>query len=144
MTIPNTNLRIVLTFVDELKEVEVRAATTHFGLQLRHMGVVNGKKQLVEFLDEAGIDHYMIFSENPLDDTFKVTAFERSPKQIADALEKNFRLADEIQLKILNGDTLSDAEESFTVPMSLTVCSCFVRTDEGQERVRAWFNSKKV
>jgi hypothetical protein len=143
MTILNDNLRIILTFIDELKQVQVHAATTHSGLQLRNMGVVNGRGQLEDFLDKAGIDHYMIFSENPPDYTFKATAFERSPKQIADN-EKNFRMADEIQLKRLNGDTLTDAEQSLIVPMSLTVSSASVRADEGQDRVQAWFNTKNV
>ena len=145
MIIPNENLRITLIFLDELKQVDVRAATNHFGLQLqlRHMGILKGKEQLEDFLDKAGIDHYMIFSGNPLDYTFKATAFERSPKQIADALEKNFQTADELQLKILS-EPLTVTEQSFTVPMSLDVCSSSVRTDAGLERVRAWFNTEKV
>ena len=85
-----------------------------------------------------------MFCGEPLTNTFRGTAFEHSPKQIADDLEKNFQMADELQLKILNGDTLTDAEQSFTVPMSLTVCSSSVRTGEGLERVRAWFNAKRV
>src|ERR1019366_857985 len=131
MTIPNDNLRISLTFLDELKQVEVFAAINRFGPQLRIMGVVKGKKQLEDFLDKAGIDHYIICSGEPLTNTFRATAFEHSPKQIADDLEKNFQMADELELKLLNGDTLTDAEQSFAVPMSLTVCSSSVRTREG-------------
>ena len=144
MAIPNDNLRIILIFLDELNQVEVLAAINRFGPQLRIMGVVKGKEQLEDFLDKAGIDHYIICSGEPLTNTFRATAFEHSPKQIADDLEKNFQMADELQLKILNGDRLTDAEQSFTVPMSLTICSSSVRTSEGLERVRAWFNTKRV
>jgi hypothetical protein len=108
------------------------------------MGVVKGKEQLEDFMGKAGIDHYIICSGEPLTNTFRATAFEHSPKQIADDLEKNFEMAGELQLKILNGDMLTAAEHSFTVPMSLTVCSSSVRTDKGLERVRAWFNTRKV
>ena len=62
MTIPNDNPRISLTFLDELKQVEVFAAINRFGPQLRIMGVVKGKEQFEDFLDKAGIDHYIICS----------------------------------------------------------------------------------
>jgi hypothetical protein len=118
----------------------VHAATNRFGSQLRIMGAVKGRDQLQDLLRKVGIN-LILFSE-PLTNTFRQIA--RSPKQIAEAIEKSFQTADELELKILSEDTLTAAEQSFRAPMSLIVGSSSVRTDEGLARIQAWFDAKKV
>jgi len=144
MKIPNDRLRIFLTFPNELKLVKVLAATNRPYNQLRFMGVVEEKERLEDLLDEAGVDHYIICSGEPLTNNFRATAFENSPKQIADDLEEIFKTANELQLKILRGKVLTDAELSFTVPKRVHLCSSSVTADEGLARIQTWFNAGKV
>lgn len=109
------------------------------------MGVVRGKQQLQSFLEMAGIDHYIVSYGEPFASTFKSSTFEHSPKQIADDLEKAFQVVDELRIKILEGEKLSEGEHSHLtlLPKSLAVCSSSVRTDEGIERIRSWFRANK-
>jgi hypothetical protein len=144
MMITNDNLRIWLTFPNELNRVEVVAATNRSYGQRCFMGVVEGRERLEDLLDEAGIDHYIVSSGEPLTDGFCATAFERSPKQITDGLEESFNRSDEIPLKILRGNVVSDEERSFTPPKSLHLYSSSFRTDEGANRIAAWFNARKI
>jgi hypothetical protein len=110
------------------------------------MGIVRGKEQLESFLEMAGIDRYIISYGEPFVHTFRSTAFEHSPKQIANDLEKGFQTADELRIRILRGETLSEAEHSHLsgLPKSWTVCSSSVTTDEGVERIRSWFKANKA
>lgn len=140
MIIPHGNLFLVLK-PDELhpREQVVVYAENGFDPPLRFLGVVKGKDQLEDLLDKAGIDHRVNRSG---DDNFR-RAFECSPKQIADDLEKDFQMEDEIVRKILmisERGPLTDAEQSFKPPKSLSVCSSSVRTYEGVERILAWFS----
>ncbi len=140
--VPNDSLRLFLTFLDELKQVNVLAATNTIGSQLSTMGAVRGKEELRDLLDATGVDHYIICSGELLTAIF--TAYEKTPKQIVDGLEKEFKRAQELQLKILRGETLTDEERSFTVRPYLHVCSSSVKTDDGLERVRAWFRRRQI
>jgi hypothetical protein len=146
MTIPNDNLRLVFISLDELKLVAILAAANRFGLQLFSMEIVKGKEQLESFLDSAGIDRYIISYGEPFATTFKSTAFEHSPTQIANDLEKGFQTADEIRDKILRRETVSEAEHTHLslLPRSWSVCSSSVRAEEGIERIRSWFKANKV
>ncbi len=63
---------------------------------------------------------------------------------MVDDLQKSFDREDELIQKILRGGDLTDAERSFETPRSLRVCAGSVRTDEGLERIQAWFNTRKV
>jgi hypothetical protein len=145
MPIPNDSLRIHLIFLDELKQVEVLAATNPFDSPpLRMMGVVEGQGQVEDMLDRAGVDCYIICSGEPLTPTFKAAAFERSPKLIVEDLNKGFERAEELQRKIIGGGELTDQERSFRAPISLTVCASCVKTDQGLERVRAWFKANRT
>lgn len=56
-TIPKDSLRLFLTFLDELKQVNVLAATNRMGSQLSIMGAVKGKQQLQDVLEAARVDH---------------------------------------------------------------------------------------
>lgn len=123
MSIPSDNLRLVLIFVDQLRQVAVQAITNHHGFKLRNMGVVEGKEQLVDFLDRTAIDHYIVFSDN-----FGATAFEYTPKQIADGLEKAFQR--------VGGSSAAS--------ISLTVCSSSLKSNEGLEHTQAWFTAEEV
>ena len=146
MIIPNDNLRLVLISLNELKQVAILAATNQFGPQLFSMGIVNGKEQLETLLEMAGIDHYIVSYGEPFATTFKSTAFEHSPKQIANDLEKGFHTGGELRAKMHNGETLTDEQQSQLryLPKSWSVCSSSVETDEGIERIRSWFKAIKV
>ena len=144
MTTGNDSLRLVLISLNELKQVAVLAANG-FALQLHSMGVVKGKKQLETFLEMAGVDHYVVSYAEPFANTFKATPFDHNAKQIVAALEKAFRSADELRQRVEKGEKLSDEEQSQLrfLPRSWTVWSSSVKTDEGMERVKAWFKEKK-
>ncbi len=133
------NLHLILTFVDELNRVEVQAATSDSELRLHHMGALQGRKQLEDLMENAGVDHYLIFSGDVIDNTLRAEAVERTPKQIAEGLERWFRRADEREMKIVDGQTLTDVERSFILPLSLRVCSSSTPTAEGLQSFRAWF-----
>jgi len=146
MTIPNGYLRLFLISLNELKQVAILAAADEFGPQLSSMGIVKGKQQLEAFLVMAGIDRYVVSYGEPFVTTFKSTIFEHSPKQIVDDLEKGFQQADELRLKLRNGEELTDEEQSHLrfSPKSWSVCSSSVTTTEGVERIRSWFKANKV
>ena len=146
MTIANDNLRLVLISLNELKQVAILAAANQFGPQLLSMGVVKGKEKLETFLEMAGIDRYIVSYGEPFATTFRSAAFDHSPKQIANDLDKGFQLAAELRLKMLRGEKLTDAEDSQLRlwPRNWSVCSSSVRTDEGIERIREWFKANKV
>lgn len=140
-TIPNDSLRLFLTFLDELKQVNVLAATNSVGNQLAVVGAVKGKKELQDLLETAGIDHYIICS-GELSMAIYV-AYEKTPQQIVNGLEKEFNRAHELQLKILKGGKLTDEEKSFAVRPLLHVCASSVKTDDGLKRIESWSNKKK-
>ncbi len=140
-TIASDSLRVFLTFLDELRQVNVLAATNKIGSQLSVMGAVQGKEQLRDLLDAAGVDHYIICSGELSTAIF--TAYEKSPELIVDGLEKEFKKAHELQLKILNGGTLTEEERSFAVRPYLHVCSSSVKTDEGLKRIHSWFKGRR-
>lgn len=142
MIIPNDNLRIFLTFLSELDKVQVSAATNGREPKLNIMGVVENKEQLLALLDVAGIDNWIILSGEPFTPGFRVTAHEHTPKQIIEVLEKGYRRADELQLKILNGGKLTEEEQSFSMPFGIHLCSSFVKTHEGLRRIKDWFESQ--
>jgi hypothetical protein len=143
MAIPTNNLRLFLTFVDDLKQVRVLAVTNRIGgSQLAFMGAVEGKDQLQQLLEAAGINHYIVSSGDILGVSFKSTAYEKTPKQIIDALDKEFQKGHDLHMKILDGKILSDEERSFTVRNSLHVGSSAVNTEDGLKRVQDWFKTK--
>ena len=132
-----------LTFLDRLNKVKVIAPRHPAGLELCIMGVVEGKEDLLELLETAAVDNYIVCSGDLF---FKptFTAYECSPKSIVQDLENLFQRADEIPLKILRGEQLTEDEESFTPLTSLHVCSSSVEGVEGLKRVHEWFESKKA
>ena len=146
MTIPNDNLRLVLISLNELKQVAVLAAANQSGPQLFSMGVVKGKEQLETLLELAGIDHYIISYGQPFENTFQSAAFEHRPKQIVNELEKGFQAAADLRARKRGGEKLNEAEDSQLrfIPRSWSVFSSSVRTDEGMERIRRWFEANKV
>ena len=143
MAIPKDNLRLIITFLDELKQVKVLATTDRPDSQLCIMGVVEGREQLQDLLVKAEIDHYLVCSGDPFTVSFRVTAFERSPKRMLEDLEKIFQRAAEIPLKILRGETLTDEEKSFETPPYLHVCSSLMKTNDGLKGIQAWFDARK-
>ena len=97
----------------------------------------------MDLLDTAAVDNFIVCSGDIL---FRpnFTAYERSPKLIVQDLEKLFQMADEIPLKMLRGEQLTEDEMSFTPLMSLHVCSSSVDGVGGLKRVHEWFESKKA
>ena len=141
MTIQKDNLRLHLAFLDELKNVQVMGAVNHIGANMRKLGIAKGKSALEDLLAKAGIDHYIRCSGDIMLENFKATAFEKSPSEIVETLEKGFHRADELQDKILDGGILTDEDRSFGVPTTLWVCSSSVKTDEGLKRIQDWFQA---
>lgn len=107
------------------------------------MGVVEGRDDLLDLLDTAAVDNFIVCSGDIL---FRpnFTAYERSPKLIVQDLEKLFQIADEIPLKMLRGEQLTEDEMAFTPLTSLHVCSSSIDGVEGLKRVHEWFGSKKA
>jgi hypothetical protein len=131
-----------LTFLDRLDKVKIVAPRDPAGLELCIMGIVEGRENLLELLETVAVDNYIVCSGDVLlRPTF--TAYERSPKSIVQDLDKLFQIADEIPLKILRGEQLTEDEETFRPLTSLHVCSSSVSGIEGLTRVHQWFESKK-
>jgi hypothetical protein len=146
MTTPNDNLRLVLISLNELKQVAVLAIANQSGPELFSMGVVKGKEQLETFLEMAGIDHYITSYGQPFENTFHSAAFGYRPKQIVNDLEKGFQAAAELRVKQRGGEKLTDAEDSQLrlLPRSWSVFSSSVKSQEGIERIRTWFEANKA
>jgi hypothetical protein len=145
MSIPNDRLRLYLTFRDGLQHVEVLAPTNRFDRPpLCEMGEAEGDKHLEDLLNLAGIDRLIISSGEPFTPSFKATAFDFTPKQIVEHLKKSFDKTDAIDLKILRGEELTEDEESFRAPVSLTVCASTVQTDKPTlDRIADWLKNKR-
>jgi hypothetical protein len=141
MVIAN-KLRLFLAFKDEVKQVKVDAETNRVESRIAIMGVVRGKDELQNLLEVAGIDHYLTPHVDAVNNICSTKAHELTPKQIVEGLAKAFQKDHDLWLKILDGKTLSDAEQEFRVPKSFDVFSSTVSTDEGLARVQDWFKAK--
>jgi len=136
------NLRLHLTFFDELKQVQVMGARNRFGLSLCKLGLISGKDALQEALERAGVDHYITCTGDLSLGTFKATYYELSPKRIVETLERGFRKAQELESKFLDGVELTDEEKQFAVPNTLWLYSSSVQTEDGLKRVHDWFRER--
>jgi hypothetical protein len=127
MVITN-KLRLFLSFMDELKRVRVDAVTNAIESPVAIMGTIEGQDELLKLLEAAGINHYLVSSGDVINNTFSTTAHEVTPKQIVGSLAKAFQKDHDLQMKILNDKTLSEAEQGFTVPKSFDVFSSTTST----------------
>jgi hypothetical protein len=98
------------------------------------VGLIRGE-QLEDFLYTAGIDLREVSSGGRF-----WTACKYSPKEIVEYIENDFQKDHEIIFKMLNGEELTDEEQQFKAPTSLSVRSSSLTTDEGLERIQAWFD----
>jgi len=135
-------LRLFLTFMDELKRVRVDAVTNAVESPIAIMGTIEGQDQLQKLLEAAGIDHYLTPFVDVVNNICFTKAYELSPKQIVGSLARAFHKDHDLQMKILDGQTLTDEETAFTPPKSFDVFSSTVSTDEGLKRVQDWFKAK--
>lgn len=147
MTIPIENFRAIFIFVDKLSHVEIQVATNQRVHQLHPMGAVSGREQLLDLMEQTGIDRWMDFSEESR--TFGPVAVAQAiaatPIEIIDLLERNFQKEDGLDLEILDhGDKVPPVERSFAARKSLTVCSSCVTAAAGIERLREWFAAKPI
>ena len=96
-----------------------------------------------EGCDRAAVDNFIVCSGDIL---FRpnFTAYEHSPKLIVQDLEKLFQIADEIPLKMLRGEQLTEDEMS---PLRSRPCMFALSSVDGVEglkRVHEWFELKKA
>ncbi len=143
-TIPNENLRVRLEFLDGLHGILVTATTDR--TRSRMVGIVKGAERLQALLAAADIDHYLHYSGDLLASPYhlKSVATPANPRQIVERLQRSFQKNDDIEMKILSGDSgkLTDEERHFVPPVHLTLCSSSVRAEEGIKRIEVWFSSK--
>jgi hypothetical protein len=138
MNIEN-NLRLYLTFLDELNLVKIVAATDDWNQRLAIMGGVKGKDQLVDLLENASIDHFTVGGDSSATRPSLPIACEITPRKMVETLEEAIRTADETQLKILRGEKPTAEESSTRRPISLSVFSSTTTVNEGLPRVQNWF-----
>jgi hypothetical protein len=138
INIENT-ARLFIQFIDELEVVKVLAATNDYGLAV--MGVVRGKAQLVDLLEEVGIDHYTLCGDSFSRPPSLPTAYDITPQNMAKSLEEAFQTVNERPLKILRGEQLTEEEVAVRRPLSLHVFSSFTTTTDGLQRVQNWFKT---
>jgi hypothetical protein len=125
----NLNNNLLLTFAfDELDRRKVKVLVSD------GVGLIRGE-QLENFLYTAGTDLLEVSSG----EHFR-TACKYSPKEIVEYLENGFEKDHEIIFKILNGEELTDEEQQFKAPTTVSVRSSSVTTAEGLERIQAWFD----
>lgn len=145
MTIPIENFRAIFIFVDKLSHVEIQVATNQRVHQIHPMGAVRGREQLLDLMEQTGIDRWIDFSGESGTIGPVAQAIEATPKEIIDWLERNFQKEDGLELEILDReDKMPRAERSFRAPESLTVCSSCVTATAGVERLQEWFAAKPV
>jgi len=141
MTFPKDNLRLHLTFYDELRNVHVMGSVSRMGSNICNMGSAHGGEALQDLLEKVGIDHFLSWSGDIFPGPIQITAYRMNPKAIVETVEKNFRREDQIQEKILSGVKLTEEERSFEAPLTLWVCSSLVEAEEGLRRVAEWFKA---
>ncbi len=125
----NLSNNLLLNFAfDELDRRKVKVLVSD------GVGLIRGE-QLEDFLYTVGTDLLEVSSG----DRFS-TFCKYGPKEIVEYIENAFQKDHEITFKILNGEELSDEEQQFKAPTSLSVRSSSVTTDEGLERIQAWFD----
>src|SRR6266571_1327578 len=125
----NLSNNLLLNFAfDELDRRKVKVLVSD------GVGLIRGE-QLEDFLYTVGTDLLEVSSG----DRFS-TCCKYGPKEIVEYIENAFQKDHEITFKILNGEELSDEEQQFKAPTSLSVRSSSVTTDEGLERIQAWFD----
>src|SRR5260370_34967384 len=124
MSIEN-NTRLHLGFYDELNKVKVLTVTNDIERPLVIMGVVNGKKQLIDLLDEAGIDHCTVGGDPGLIPPSLPIAFKVTPHKIVNTLDEGFRMVDERQRKLLSGEPWTEEESSISLPLPLHMFSSY-------------------
>lgn|GEM_PF-1872410 len=137
------DLRLFLTFLNGLETVKVVAPRHPAGPELCVMGVVKGKRELLDLFETAAVDNVIVCSG----EVFRMptfAAYERTPKSIIQDLERHFELAHEIPMKILMGEELTPNEEAFIPLISLHVAASSVDGIEGLKCVHDWFESKKL
>lgn len=138
---PQRNLRMFFSFPDRLNRVKVIAPRHPAGLELCIMGVVKGREDLLELLETVAVNHFIVCSGDLLLRPI-FSAYERSARSIVQDLDRHFQAADEIPLKILRGEQLTEDEKSFTRLTLLHVGSSSVEGVAGLKRVHEWFRSK--
>jgi hypothetical protein len=141
MTLAKDNLRLHLTFFDELNQVRVMGSRNRFGLSLCNLGFVTTKESLQGVLETAGIDHYIICSGELSYGTFQAKYYELGPKDIVATLAKGFLKASELESKVFEGQELADEEKSFGVPNTLWLYSSSIESEDGLQRVNDWFQT---
>ena len=146
MPIENNFLRVNLTFLNGLEEIQTMPAiASPLGNERIHGGIVKGPQQLEDFLTEIGIDSYLEMSGdlNPRcgPPTFAATLHDRTPALIVSSLKTIFEREHAIQLKILGGENLSASETELKPPISITVCAQSLTSSEGVARISEWFDS---
>jgi hypothetical protein len=146
METPDDSFRLVLISLNELKQVAVLAAAKGFVPLLHSMGVVKGKEQLAAFLEMAEVDHYVVCYGEPFVTTFRSAPFAHDAQQIVAGLEKGFREAAEVRRKIEKGETVTEEERAQLRlgPRAWMLWSSSLKSEEGMERVRAWFSENRT
>jgi hypothetical protein len=143
MTIPHSNLYLFLMFRDGLKQVDVFAwAANRFDdPPLRFLGTVDREKLLEELLEAVRIDRIFVTSGEACTPDFAGTAYPRSPRRIVKDLKEKFGKDEEISLKRIGDEKLTDYEESFIPPQGLDVCASTMQFEQGAELAAAWFRN---
>jgi hypothetical protein len=149
MTIPDGSLCLLLKFGDGLKEgferVDVFASAVNRPDDplAGFVGTAEGEEDLESLLDKVGIDHILGPSDDAFPPIFSTrTAYNLSPKHIVEDLKEKFAKAAEITQKIYRSEKLTEEEESFRPPTSLTVCASAVQMDRGTVIAAAWFGKR--
>ena len=140
MNIEN-NLRLYLHFKDELDLVEVLAGTNDWDQRIAIMGIVYGKEQLIELLNEAGIDYFTVGGDAGTIPATLPLGCERTPQEMVKSLDEAFRTADGTTLKILNREQPTAEELAAKKPVQVSVLSSSMTVSEGLSRVQNWFKN---
>ena len=108
----------------------------------RHHGhVVYGKEQLIELLNEAGIDYFTVGGDAGTIPATLPLGCERTPQEMVKSLDEAFRTADGTTLKILNREQPTAEELAAKKPVQVSVLSSSMTVSEGLSRVQNWFKN---
>jgi hypothetical protein len=141
MNIEN-NLRLYLHFKDELDLVEVSAGTNDWDQRIAIMGIVQGKEQLIELLNEAGIDYFTVGGDAGTVPETLPLGYERTPQEMVKSLGEAFRTVDETKLKILNREQPTAEELATKKPIQVSALSSSTTVSEGLSHVQKWFKNR--
>jgi hypothetical protein len=136
------SFRLYLAFLNGLESVEVLASSHRIHSPICILGKVEGKAKLKDLFERCFIDHYFQVAGDPLSGGLRAVAHEADPQRIVDGLDTAFVAQHNLELSILEGQSVESTRS--VAPETLIVCASSLSVQEGLSLAEAWFTENRV